>query len=378
MVKYIGSKRRLVPIIGRIARSLPVESACDLFAGTTRVGQELRRAGLRVVSNDTASYSEAFGQAYIAADDAVDRDALRRTLACLNALPGRDGYVTDTFCHQARFFQPHNGRRIDAIREAIDAHARDPIERALLLTSLLEAADRVDSTTGVQMAYLKQWAPRSYHHLCLREPTAVPGPPGTVVRADAALLAPLLDTDLTYIDPPYNHHAYRSNYHVWETIVRNDAPEAYGVARKRVDCRTDKSAFNSRRIAGEAFARLVEEVRSPWLIVSFSNEGFHDLVRVQELLATRGHVARVEVTQPRYVGARIGIHNPRGERVGQVGHIHNQEMIFVVGPDRELVRRAARAGVREGGGQAVLARAGAYRVNATADAHAVGMSHRGV
>ena len=28
----------------------------------------------------------------------------------------------------------------------------------VLLTSLIEAADRVDSTTGVQMAYVKQWA----------------------------------------------------------------------------------------------------------------------------------------------------------------------------------------------------------------------------
>ena len=69
--------------------------------------------------------------------------------------------MTETFCEQSRFFQPHNGARIDAIRDAIaDGHAGTPFE-PLLLASLLEAADRVDSTTGVQMAYVKAWAPRS-------------------------------------------------------------------------------------------------------------------------------------------------------------------------------------------------------------------------
>ena len=45
----------------------------------------------------------------------------------------------------------------------------------VLLTSLIEAADRVDSTTGVQMAYVKQWAPRSYRPLELRVPELLAG-----------------------------------------------------------------------------------------------------------------------------------------------------------------------------------------------------------
>ena len=41
--------------------------------------------------------------------------------------------------------------------------------------------------------------------------------------------------DLMYLDPPYNQHRYFTNYHVWETLVRWDAPEHYGIACKRVD-----------------------------------------------------------------------------------------------------------------------------------------------
>jgi adenine-specific DNA-methyltransferase len=339
VVKYLGSKRTLVPLIERVAARLPVRTACDLFAGTTRVGQALRRAGLEVRSNDTATYSRELGRAYVQAGDA-ERADVAPILRELAALEGRPGYFTETFCVRSRYLQPHNGARVDAIRAAIDGLGLDPVRRGLVLTSLLEAADRVDSTTGLQMAYLKGWAPRSYNALELRLPAAVPGPAGTVSRADAVTLAPALDVDLAYLDPPYNQHSYFSNYHVWETLVRWDAPEPYGVAMKRMDCRTTKSDFNSRRRAGEALEALLDRIAVPWLIVSFNDEGFHDPAAVRERLAGHGYVSSVAVDFKRYVGAQIGIHSPRGEKVGTVSHVRTTETLFLVGPDRRVVESA--------------------------------------
>ncbi len=341
MLKYIGSKRVLVPIIERIARRLPIESAADVFAGTTRVGQGLRRAGLRVLSNDVASYSEALGQAYIAADETVDRERLRGLLAHLSALPGEDGYFTQTFCVQSRFFQPHAGRRVDAIRNEIDRLELTPVERGLLLTSLMEAADRVDSTCGLQMAYVKKWAPRSFNPLDLREPAAVHGPAGTVSRVDANELAGRLgDYDLAYLDPPYNQHSYFSNYHIWETLMRWDAPEVYGVACKRVDCRTNKSEYNSKPRSWRAFSSLIEQLPTPWIVVSFNNEGYHDPEQVAAVLAEKGYMRSVAIDFKRYVGAQIGIFDPSGAKVGEISHLRNQELLFVVGPDEAAVERA--------------------------------------
>ncbi len=341
MIKYIGSKRTLVPLIEGIAAQLPVQTACDLFAGTTRVGQALRSLGLRVHSNDLATYSEVMAQAYIVADGTLDRDRLARIAAELEALPGRDGYFTEAFCRRARYFQPGNGVRIDAIREAIEGYELSPVERGVLLTALLEAADRVDSTTGLQMAYLKAWAPRSYNELSLRLPAAVDGPAGTVSRLDANLLASQLDVDLVYVDPPYNQHSFFSNYHVWETLVRWDAPDTYGVANKRIDCRERRSAYNSKRAAPAAFAELLSGIRAAWLIVSVSNEGFHDVEGLGRLLGELGYVGRVDVDSKRYVGAQIGIYNPSGEKVGTVSRLRNRESLFLVGPDRSLVETAA-------------------------------------
>jgi adenine-specific DNA-methyltransferase len=336
LLKYIGSKRTLVPLIAELAGTLPIRSACDLFAGTTRVGQALRRAGLEVHSNDLATYSQVLGRAYIEADAPEHLEA-QLLLAELNVLPGRSGYFTRTFCEEARYFQAHNGARIDSIRDRIDEYELSPTVRALLLTSLMEAADRVDSTTGVQMAYLKSWAPRAARRLELRTPELVRGPRGTVTREDANSLAGSIEAELVYIDPPYTQHSYFSNYHIWETLIRWDAPEHYGVARKRSDCRDNKSPYNSKPGARAALEDLLARLRAPWMIVSFNNEGFHDPGQIVALLAEHGYVSSLEVDFKRYVGAQIGIHSPSGEKVGAVSHLRNKELLFLVGPDRSLV-----------------------------------------
>ena len=257
MIKYIGSKRRLVPELGELAERVGARTALDLFTGTTRVAQELKRRGAFTWAVDSARYSHALARCYVEADGReVDRGELRAALAHLDALPGREGYVTETFCRQARYFQPANGARIDAIRDALrDDFAGSPLY-PILLTSLLEAADRVDSTTGLQMAYLKEWAPRSHNRLELREPALLDGA-GAALRGDALALGPLLpEVDLAYLDPPYNQHSYYRNYHVWETLVAWDAPGHYGVACKRDDCRdpATRSPFNSRPRFREALA----------------------------------------------------------------------------------------------------------------------------
>ena len=182
MIKYLGSKRRLVPHLVSLVSAVPgARTVLDLFTGTTRVAQGLKAAGFMVTANDLASYSAVLAEAFIATDasrlSVARRARLESLVTELDALPGKRGYFTATFCEEARYFQPMNGMRIDAIRAAITALDVSASERTILLASLLLlAADKVDSTTGLQMAYLKQWSPRSAKPLVFKLPALLAGP----------------------------------------------------------------------------------------------------------------------------------------------------------------------------------------------------------
>ncbi len=340
MIKYIGSKRTLLPAVLDAVAAMPnCRTVLDLFSGTSRVGHALKRAGYRVIANDHNAYAATLARCYVAADlEQLEHDA-RRLIAELDALPGTPGWFTQTYCERAHFFQPHNGERVDAIRDAIAGKGLEPELEAVLLVSLMEAADRVDSTCGLQMAYLKQWAPRAHNQLQLRLPDLLPrasAGKGEAHQLDALAAAGKFEVDIAYLDPPYNQHSYLSNYHVWESLVLWDRPETYGIACKRVDCRTRKSPFNSKRRFRDALAQLIGSIDAKLLLVSFNNEGYVTREEMEALLSTRGRVTVLSHDYKRYVGAQIGIYNPSGEKVGEVSHLRNLEYLYVVETEPHL------------------------------------------
>ena len=334
-------------MLSRLCEAADARTAVDLFTGTTRVAQAFKTTGAHVTAVDTARYSEVFAKTYVATDArTLDLIELAAIIDDLNARPGEPGYFTETFCERSRFFQPANGARIDAIRDAIEReHAGTPYH-PILLTSLLEAADRVDSTTGVQMAYVKDWAPCSYQPLTLRVPELVPGA-GAATRGDALeLAAHLPPCDLAYLDPPYNQHRYFTNYHVWETLVAWDAPEHYGIACKRVDARdqSTKSVFNDRRAMPDALSGIIRDVDAKLVVVSYNNESWVAIEELETACRARGGaVATLAFESRRYVGAQIGIHNPDGKKVGRVSHLRNVEYVVCAG-ERALVDRITEVG----------------------------------
>lgn len=337
MIKYLGSKRTLVPVLGHLAVAAEAKSALDLFTGTTRVARAFKQQGLQVTAVDTASYSEVFGKTWLQLDsNDFDHDGLETAMNRLNAMDGKAGYFTQKFCLEARFFQPSNGERVDAIREAIESDYKDSELYFPLLTSLIMAADKVDSTTGVQMAFLKNWTRRSSAAIQLKDPGLIAGK-GRAIRGNALdVIGELEEVDLAYLDPPYNQHRYFGNYHVWESLVRWDKPDTYGVANKRIDTRDseNKSDFNSRKTMPAALSKVLSETKAKTLMLSFNNESWitaQDLVKVA---SERGHVRVFDIDFKRYVGAKIGVFNKAGDRVGEPGESRNVEHILICGEKR--------------------------------------------
>jgi adenine-specific DNA-methyltransferase len=172
---------------------------------------------------------------------------------------------------------------------------------------------------------------------------------GRAVLGDALELTPTLGPfDLAYVDPPYNQHRYFTNYHVWETLVAWDAPEAYGVARKRIDSRdpSTRSAFNSKRTMPDALRRVVRDLDCRLLVLSYNDEAWLNADELEAVCREGGggaggagerEVVTLSFDSARYVGAQIGIHNPAGDKVGQVSHLSNHELLVIAG-EGALVR----------------------------------------
>jgi adenine-specific DNA-methyltransferase len=201
------------------------------------------------------------------------------------------------------------------------------------------------------MAFLKSWAPRSHNRMRLRVPELLAGQ-GIALRGDAVDLVTSGrlgpdSFDIAYLDPPYNQHSYPANYHVWETIVAGDRPEHYGVACKRVDTRgpANASAFNRRATLPRALATVLAGVDARVVALSYNDEAWMPIDALLDLCAAGGrrHVEAVSFDSPRYVGARIGIHNPAGEKVGAVTRTRNVEHLVLASDSLDAVTTAAAA-----------------------------------
>jgi adenine-specific DNA-methyltransferase len=171
-------------------------------------------------------------------------------------------------------------------------------------------------------------------------PDLLPGP-GTTVGGDATeTVDQLPPVDLMYVDPPYNQHRYFTNYHIWETLVRWDAPAHYGIACKRVDSRdaATKSVFNRKRQMPIALSDLISRARAEVVVVSYNDESWITAEQMMRSLLDAGHedVRMLAFDSKRYVGAQIGIFNPSGVKVGAVSRLRNVEYVFVAGPTAKV------------------------------------------
>lgn len=335
-IKYLGSKRTLIPALVDIAKKANAQSAVDLFTGTTRVAQAFKKQGIYTSASDIATYSHVFAQCYIETNaDNIDYNELASIIERLNGLKGKPGYFTETFCVDARYFQPKNGERVDVIRDVIEREYKDAPVYPILLTSLIEAADKVDSTVGLQMAYLKQWAKRAESDMRLLVPELISGN-GKSYLGDALEIAQEIpEADLVYLDPPYNQHRYFTNYHIWESLVRWDKPEVYGIANKRIDARDDstKSSFNRKAEMPLSMKKVLESVKGKTIVLSYNNESWLSADTLMEWMKSLGKesVIQLDFDFKRHVGSLIGVYNPKGERVGTPSHSRNVEHIFVAG-----------------------------------------------
>ncbi len=355
-IKYIGSKRTLIPYILKMLSSLPVQTVFDGFAGTTRVAQALAKSGYTVCCNDIAVFSRVFAECYLL--NTQPPEYYEPILTHLNNLPEVRGWFTMHYggtpnggCSvqndgKKRIWQTHNTMKLDAIRPEIDRVTPDPIERSVLLTSLILAMDQVDNSVGHHAAYLREWAPRSYKTMRMTVPAFARYDPAHRVHCgDIFTALPDVKADVAYLDPPYGSNnekmppsrvRYASYYHLWTTVCLNDQPELTGAANRRRDA-TDRLAASEfeefrkdasgKYLVLDSIERLINQTNTRYIMLSYNNRGRISPSQLLELLgANERTVSVTSVDYRRHVMSGMTWTDAWTDRT----LTPNQELLFLV------------------------------------------------
>ncbi|MDR3707888.1 MAG: DNA adenine methylase [Capsulimonadaceae bacterium] len=366
IIPYIGSKRKLLPLVlHAIERTgvRPGATFADLFAGSGVVSRMAKAMGYRVVANDWEPYAEVINGAFIGLNTPPMPESVFDEL---NELCPVAGFITQNYCpgddenpqvDRERLYYTHaNGQRIDAIRSHIAAWEESGAitleQQRYLLAPLLSASCYVSNTSGVFKAYHAGWGGKTATALYrILSPLKLSPPPlidngfeNVVTRLDAMKLASSLDAitasscDIAYLDPPYNQHPYGSNYHLLNTIALYDKPEVPDIHVGKSAIRTDwrslrRSAFNCTATALPALLDIVDALPCRWVLLSYSTDGNIPISELTKSLADRG---RLWVETHRYKRYRVSAQRMSAQS-------HNVEFVLILDRDAKPDQKACRA-----------------------------------
>uniref|UniRef100_UPI003FF087A6 DNA adenine methylase n=1 Tax=Lachnospira eligens TaxID=39485 RepID=UPI003FF087A6 len=181
-----------------------------------------------------------------------------------------DNYMSDNFSDT--YFSLDDCRKIGFIRQDIEDKFNSGVinarERALLITSLLYAMDKIANTCGHYDAYRQGVEFEKHLEMYVPQPEPDVNENNVCYNMDTNELAPEIEADLIYIDPPYNSRQYCDAYHLLENVARWEKPEVFGVARK-MDRTALKSDYCTQK-ATVAFENLIDSIHAKYILLSYN------------------------------------------------------------------------------------------------------------
>lgn len=270
--RYLGNKYKLLPFINRVVDTecRNIESVADIFAGTGAVSSAFVDDKIIITndlmySNYICNYAWFSGQSYnpqVVIDYVVKYNQLENL---------EDNYMSENFGNT--YFSIEDCLRIGFIREDIENNFKsgkiNKRERAILITSLLYAMDKIANTCGHYDAYRKNVKFEKSLELFVPLAKVQNNENNLCFNMDANDLVKNIYADLVYIDPPYNSRQYCDAYHLLENVALWQKPEVHGVARK-MDRKNMKSQYCTKN-ATLVFEQLINDINARYILFSYNN-----------------------------------------------------------------------------------------------------------
>jgi adenine-specific DNA-methyltransferase len=341
--RYLGNKTRLADwIVGIVNETLPPNSLiADVMCGTASMSVAFAKSGHRVIAADELTFPVLHARARLSGEPAQSFEGFGLSyydaLEELNSLEPIRGFFWQEYSEAGRprngsnprrYFTSENAGRIDAIRSKIRYWGLKGLNRlgtGLLLHDLILATNRVANIAGTYGYYRSDFSSASRVALRLTptEPDVQRGA-HRVLQGSASHIVEIIKPDAVYLDPPYTKRQYSGNYHIPETLAREDEPEPAGAGGLR-DWSRQASDFCYRRRAADAFKAVLDKCTAPWLFISYSEDAHLTEAELTKLLQNYGNVERHARALGRFRS------NGRVARMGAVHeHLYVVEMVNAV------------------------------------------------
>ena len=269
--RYLGNKYKLLPFITKVVNEecSDINSVADIFAGTGAVSSAFTDKVL--ITNDLMYSNYICNYAWFGAEEYNPQTIIDCVVRYNSLCDLEDNYMTENFSDT--YFSRDDCAKIGYIREDIEClyenGSINKRERAILITSLLYAMDKIANTCGHYDAYRKGVVFDKTLELYVPLAEVHNNVDNQCFNTDANELVKDISADLVYIDPPYNSRQYCDAYHLLENVARWEKPEVFGVAKK-MDRSTMKSKYCTQS-ATEAFEQLIKDINAKYILLSYNN-----------------------------------------------------------------------------------------------------------
>jgi len=337
IITYLGNKRLLINNIenevNTISRRLQKEKmiCADMFSGSGIVARMLKKHSDTLIVNDLENYSSVINSCYLinkkdypakkcsALRSEIENQSIHkkyRGIISQNYAPKNDN---DILPGERVFYTHENAVLIDTYRKLIDEIVEEDGLKKFFLAPLITEASVHVNTSGVFKGFYKDKhtgigcfgaagknaLSRIFGKIELKEPVFSNYESKLhVYQKDAVQLSKeLKDLDIAYLDPPYNQHPYGSNYFMLNLILKNkldvEISKVSGITQD-----WNRSVFNKPYSALHAMEKIIANLDSKFVIISYNSEGFISFDKMRAMLHKYGKCKIREIRYNAFRGSR--------------------------------------------------------------------------